>query len=404
MSLRRAALSLLFPLTFIAACGSDKAAAPGTTPVAATTPANSTAPAGSTATSAPATTAASPTAIAAVEAGAAFPADRCEANKAAGTITYLTGFDYAASASIVDVLVAQQKGYYKDLCLDVKITSSTADKNYAIIAANEAQFASGGSFSEVVNFAGANDAGFVALAVEGRTGIAALITKDGQVPTLAALKGNKIGVQFVITPEVKAMLAAAGLIEGTDYETVALSSFDPKANIEIPDIVGFAGYKSNEPKQLEAAGVPFKLYDPSESDVPGSFGVLYTNSAFLDEFPTASEDFMRATMLGLADAIADPATAVKLSIELATAGGNPYFLSEEGEKARWAVESKMVSDRVTSTAPAGVILVDNLDNEVTTYAKIGLFDGKVPDITSMFNADLVKGLYDTGGKVIWPSK
>ena len=52
-------------------------------------------------------------------AGEPFPADRCEANKAAGTITYLSSFDFAASASIVDVLVAEQKGYFDDLCLDV---------------------------------------------------------------------------------------------------------------------------------------------------------------------------------------------------------------------------------------------------------------------------------------------
>ena len=53
--------------------------------------------------------------------GESFPADRCEANKAAGTITYLSSFDFSASASIVDVLVAKQKGYFDDLCLDVKV-------------------------------------------------------------------------------------------------------------------------------------------------------------------------------------------------------------------------------------------------------------------------------------------
>ena len=33
-----------------------------------------------------------------VVAGEAFPDERCAANEAAGTITYLTGFDYAAAA------------------------------------------------------------------------------------------------------------------------------------------------------------------------------------------------------------------------------------------------------------------------------------------------------------------
>ena len=112
------------------------------------------------------------------------------------------------------------------------------------------------------------------------------------------------------------MLKKAGLTEGTDYNTVdiAVDGFDPKVHIEIPEIVGFPGYKSNEPLQLEAAGIPFKLYDPADYDIPGSFGVLYTNSTFLADFPIAAEDFMRAAMKGLADALADPEGAADIAV------------------------------------------------------------------------------------------
>ncbi len=65
------------------------------------------------------------------------------------------------------MLVAKQKGYFDDLCLDVKVSASFSVDNYPLIAANEAQFSSGGSFSEVVDYAGRNEAGFVALSVEG---------------------------------------------------------------------------------------------------------------------------------------------------------------------------------------------------------------------------------------------
>ena len=47
-----------------------------------------------------------------VVAGEAFPDDRCEANKAAGPITYLSGFDFAAAASIMEVMMAADRGYY----------------------------------------------------------------------------------------------------------------------------------------------------------------------------------------------------------------------------------------------------------------------------------------------------
>ncbi len=401
MSFRRAIL-LLVPLSLAAACSSDNSASPTTTPATGGT----TATTGSVAPTDAATTAVPSTipAISPVEAGQPFPADRCEANKAAGTITYLSSFDFSASASIVDVLVAKQKGYFDDLCLDVNVKASFSTDNYPLIAANEAQFSSGGSFSEVVDYAGRNDAGFVALGVEGRTGIDALIVKDGASTELSDLKGKTIGVKGAITPSVAAMLKKSGLTEGTDYQTVLLDGFDPKVHIAIPEIVGFPGFKSNEPLQLQAAGIPFKLYDPASYGIPGSFGVLYTNSTFLGDFPTASEDFMRAAMKGLADALADPQAAAGIAVDMINANGNANHLSPEGEIARWGVESKLVLDSTrVSDLPVGVPDPKLLEQEVNTYAEIGLFDGQVPDITSILDEALVKGLYDDNAKIIWPA-
>lgn len=332
-----------------------------------------------------------------------FPAERCEANRAAGTITYLSGFDFTASASIVDVLVAESKGYYDELCLDVELKASFSVDNYPLIAANDAQFASGGSFSEVVDFAGANDAGFVALSVEGRTGIDALITKQGAAATLDDIRGKKVGVKGAITPSVRAMLAQAGLVLDVDYETVLLDGFDPMVHIEVPDIVGFPGYKSNEPGQLTTNDVPFKLFDPADFDIPGSFGVLYTNLTFLQEYPTAAQDFMRATMRGLADAIAEPEAAAQIAVDAINANGNAIFLTPEGEQARWAVESELVAEGVTPEAPLGMPLVDELLNEVTVYAESGLFGGEVPLIDTLVDVSVLDGVYDDVGTLIWPA-
>lgn len=390
-------LLALAPIALLAACGDDDTEASTATTTADTSAATTTADATD------ATDATTPTGGADVVAGEPFPADRCAANQAAGTITYLSGFDYAATASIVEILVAEERGYFDALCLDVEIKPSFSTANYPEIAANNAQFASGGSFSEVVDFAIANDAQFVALATEGKTGIDALIVKDGGPTDLEGLRGSTIGVKGKITTSVAAMLAQAGLVEGTDYQTVLLDGFDPKVHIEVPNIVGFPGYKSNEPLQLEAAGVPFTLYDPSDYGVPGSFGVVYTNDTFLTEHPTAAQDFMRATMRGLADAIADPAGAAEIAVGFIEAGDNIMFLSAESETARWGVESQLVADGVAPGAPLGLPLVDELTAEVTTYASIGLFDGVAPDITTMVDPAVLAGVYDADGTVIWPS-
>ena len=330
-----------------------------------------------------------------VVAGEAFPEDRCAANQAAGTITYLTGFDFAATASIVDVLVAEEKGYYEAMCLDVEVTPSFSTANYPLVAENDAQFASGGSFSEVASFAAANDAELVAVAVEGPTAIDSLIVKPGVATELTDLEGTTIGVKGKLPPSVAAMLAQAGLIEGENYDTVLLDGFDPVQHIAIESIVGFPGYKSNEPGQLERAGIEFDLFDPIDYDIPGSFGVIYTNQQFIDEHPTAAEDFVRATMLGLDDAIADPDAAAAIAVDRINEGGNPNYLSPEGETFRWTTDAALISSLTPSGTGYGVPQSGALQNELDTYAEIGLFgDAGAPDANSLLGDDIIVRIYD----------
>jgi ABC-type nitrate/sulfonate/bicarbonate transport system substrate-binding protein len=339
-----------------------------------------------------------------VHAGASFSAARCEANRAAGTITYLSGFDFAATASIIDVVVADERGYFEDLCLEVELQPSFSTANYPIVAAGDAEFASGGSFSEVVNFAAANEADLVAVAVEGRSAIDSLIVKPGVAERLEDLEGTTIGVKGKIPPSVAAMLASVGLVEGEDYTTVLLDGFDPLVHIDLPDIVGFPGYKSNEPGQLERAGVPFDLFAPSDYDIPGSFGVLYTTRDFIDEHPTAAQDFVRAAMRGLADAIADPEAAAALAVERAEAGGNPNFLSLEGETFRWATDVELITSETPEGKGIGVPDPALLQAEVDAYAAVGLFgESGAPDIADRYDVDLIAGVYDDTGAVIWPA-
>ena len=392
MRLRTSAAIAIAPILLLAACaGDDDSSGTDSTVVGSATTVETT------------DTSQTPDSGSEVVAGEAFPADRCAANEAAGTINYLTGFDFAATASIVDVIVAQAEGYYEALCLDVEITSSFSTANYPLIAENDAQFASGGSFSEVVAFADANDAEFVVTAVEGPTAIDSLIVKPGVAAELGDLAGSTIGVKGKLPPSVAAMLATAGLVENEDYETVLLDGFDPTAHIAIESIDGFPGYKSNEPGALERAGIEFDLFDPLDYDIPGSFGIIYGNQQFIDEHPTAAEDFMRATMLGLAEAIADPEAAANMAVELINSGGNPNFLSPEGEVFRWTTDAALISELTSAGTGFGVGSVDALQNELDTYAQVGLFgDADTPQATD-YLSDIIDRVYDADAVVIWPA-
>jgi ABC-type nitrate/sulfonate/bicarbonate transport system substrate-binding protein len=335
--------------------------------------------------------------------GEAFPDERCEANRAAGTVTFLTGFDFAAAASIVEVINAETLGYYDELCLDVEILPSFSTANYPLVSGGQGQFASGGSFSEVAAFAAANDAELVAVTIAGGTPIDTLIVKPETAEELADLAGTTIGVKGKLPASIEVMLLGAGLVNGTDYETVPVDGFDPVAHISIPSIAGFPGWKSNEPGRLSREGIEHDLFDPSTFDVPGSFGAIFTTRQFIERHPTAAEDFVRATLRGLASGIDDPEAAAGAAVELVVAGGNPNFLSPEGEVFRWATEAELIASRTPAGVAPGTPNPDGLQVEVNRYAEVGFFGGgPAPSVDSLVDATLARAVTAADGSVIWP--
>jgi ABC-type nitrate/sulfonate/bicarbonate transport system substrate-binding protein len=337
-----------------------------------------------------------------VEDGEAFPADRCTANEAAGTITFLTGFDFAASSSIVDVIAAEEAGYYEDLCLDIEIRASFSSSNYPLVAEGNAQFASGGSFSELVAFSAANDASFIAATVEGRSAIDTLIVKAGLATELVELDGSTLGVKGKLPPPIDVMLRGVGLVEGENFDTVLLDGFNPLAHIAIDVIDGLPGWKSNEVGALDRAGIGVHLFDPLDFGVPGSFGVIFASAKFADEYPTAAQDFIRATMRGLADAVADPETAANNAVNLIAANGNPNFLEPEGEVFRWETEAQLILEGTPEGMGLGVPDPVTLQSELDAYSEVGLFgEGEAPTATD-FISGLAAGVYDADAAIIWP--
>lgn len=337
--------------------------------------------------------------------GQPMPTVRCQLNRAAGPIVFLTNHSYAASAGIIEVIMAKSLGLYDQLCLDVSIQPSFAIDNYAKIAADKAQFAAAGSFSEIVDFAGRNDAKYVALTVDGRVPLDRLMIKPGELTDrrLSGLRGSSIGVHGAINPAVAAMLDQAGLT-AKDYKTVPFDSFDPVRNFERDDIVGLSGSQSDAAMLLDDAGTKYEAFDPAAYGVAGSFGVIFTSTTFIQRAPTAAEDFIRATIRGLNIAMERPDAAADEAWKLLAANGNDLKSTQAVERRRWEIEAAVIRNGSTSDQPLGVPLVARLTQAVATYASIGLFGGIVPDIDSMVAVSMVKDVYGSDGQVIWPSE
>ena len=379
-------------LALLAACGSDNAS-----PSSATTAPSATTAGGSASSDSVATLAAPDNGVTA----AGISADRCRANKDAGAITYLSSFDFSAAASILDVVVAEQRGYFDDMCLNVTIKPSFSTSNYALVAGGQAQLSSAGAYTEILNFS-KSGAKFVAVTDYGKSPIEALVVPaGGNVNTLQDLKGKTIGVKGDIPPSIVAMLSQAGLQRGRDYKEVLLDGFDPVAQLKT-GIDALPVYKSNEPGQLDRAGVKYRLFDPVNYGIPGTFGLIYTTPDFLAKHPTAVQDFVRAAFKGYADAVADPAGAVALSLKEINAAGNQNYLTAEGETFRWQQESAIVARGTAPGQVPGLIDPAVLIAEVDAYAKAGVYQSGTPSTDGTYDADVANGVI-ANGALVWPS-
>ncbi|MGE0878501.1 MAG: ABC transporter substrate-binding protein [Acidimicrobiia bacterium] len=333
---------------------------------------------------------------------ATFPADRCDTNKKAGKLTFLTGFSFAAASSIAEVVAAKDKGYFDQMCLNVELQAGPGvTQNFALVGSNQAQFASAGSFSDVVNaVAGGGD--FVSVIDFGKTGVNTLLVRDeGPIKTLADFKGKTIGIKFDLPPAIVAMLSQAGLKRGVDYKEVDVAplGFDPLVHWKQP-IDALAVFKSNEPNQLDAAGIKYRAFDPTASNIPGTFANVYTSKKFLTDNPTVAQDFVRAVLKGSEYAMANQADIVKLCLARDKAANG--FLSEAGETFRWKTEAKIITDTTPKGQGVGVIDPSILKAEVEAYVKAGVFK-TAPKVDGLYDENLAKSLYGADGKLKWPS-
>lgn len=323
--------------------------------------------------------------------------ERCEANRAAGTITFATGFDFGAAASILDVVAAESEGYYDDLCLDVELQPGFSVQNLAALSAGQVQLAGVGSFSEAAKGV-AEGAEITTVIVYGKTPVEQLIVEaDSEITELADLPSAPMGVKGGIPYSIRAMIAAAGVDEA-DITQIEVD-FNPVLLFET-EIESLPVYKSNEPRQLDDQGYEYRVFDPSDYDVAGSFGVIAANRGFAEEHPTAVEDFVRATLRGFRFGIDDPEGAVAASLELSDPD---LFFSPESEQFRWETERDLVLDSTPEDEPIGNMTLERLRAEVENLERLGVIEEGSVDVEAAFDNSFIEAVHE-GTELVWPGE
>jgi ABC-type nitrate/sulfonate/bicarbonate transport system substrate-binding protein len=324
--------------------------------------------------------------------GSAVSAQRCAQNEAAGKITYVTGYQYQASAGILEPVAAKALGYFDAVCLDVEIQPGTGEtaQNAQLVAAGTAQISSiAGNSDVLVNVA--NGVDVQAVATFGHVPVATLMTRP-DVTDLKQLEGTTLGQKGALPVTIEAMLRAAGV--DVSKITQVVVGYDPTVLVR-GQVQSLTGYKSNEPLTLEAKGERVELWNPEDYGVPGSMATTIVNPDFLAGHRSAVEDFLRAQLKAYAYCEANAEECVADAAELSQAG---YDTAHNVQV--WQTESKLVDDSLPAGQVLGQIDADSVRTEGDFLVRMGQVPA-VPDLSALVVPDLVTSLY-ADGQLVWP--
>ena len=327
--------------------------------------------------------------------GSAISAERCTQNEAAGTVTYLTGYQYQASASILEIIAADELGYFDDLCLDVEIQAGTGDtsSNAQLVAAGTVQFTA--VSQQDLLLAADNGIDMVGISSYSNAGLEILMTMP-EITDLTELEGTLLGQKGALPASVAAMLDEAGA-DVASIEQVTVG-YDPSV-LPRGQVDSLTGFISNEPNLLEAAGEEVTVWRPYDYGVPGSLGALAANREFAAEHPTVVEDFLRAALHAF-DHCRDAAEecvgfAAELSGEGYDAGHNV---------AIWNTEVDVIDETAVESTVLGAIDEQNVTALNAMLAEYDLVESPLSDdeALALFDGSYVQSVY-ADGELVWPA-
>lgn len=326
---------------------------------------------------------------------AAVDADTCKRNQDAGTITYISGYGYSASAGQIDVFLAKELGYFDDLCLDVEINASGAN-GQQLVASGQAQFTALGSASDVM-LAAANSKNLTAVATYGTTSPFSIFGNE-KLESLKDLEGGSLGYFINLTPVASAMLDNAG-VDASKVEMVKMTNYDPTVVVR-GQVDAIVGYASNQPQSLRAQDLPFSEFLPADVDVDGTYNVMEVNSRFLAEHREVAADFMRASLKALQYCLDESDACIDTLAWLAEENNQGAAFPRDQLARTWEVESAWVRESAGGNPGVQTEAMWEPEYElVQTYGDVK----SLPAVGDMMDVDLVADLYD-GDTLIWPVK
>lgn len=232
---------------------------------------------------------------------------------AAGTLTKISlPMGYIPNIQFAPFYVAVEKGYFKDAGIELEFDYKFETDGVALVGAGQLPFAivSG----EQVLLARAKQLPVTYVAAWYQQYPVSVVAKSEQgIVVPQDLKGKKIGIPGLFGASyvgLRALLNAGKLKESdVTLDTIGFNQVDLMAAGQQNIVVG---YTANEPIQLRAKGIAVTELRVADYAQLASNGILASEKV-IKENPELVRGFIGAFLKGLADTIANPDEAFKIS-------------------------------------------------------------------------------------------
>jgi ABC-type nitrate/sulfonate/bicarbonate transport system substrate-binding protein len=305
-------------------------------------------------------------------------------------ITFIAGFKPQADLPFVAVYVAQQKGYFRDQSLEVEIQHATSGEHIQLLATNRVQFSTG-SAGDVMKRVASAGVPLVSIAQIGqRDEQSFAVRADSPIRSLKDWEGRLVGYKSTVSADYLALLQLGG-VDRSKVREVAVG-FDPRVLAD-GRVDVYPVFTANEPDTLARLGVPVRLFDPTSLGVPGLGLSFITNQQMVDTKPDMVTRFLRASLRGLADAIADRDAAIDVVMKYAT--------GEDRAHQRYMLDTEIDAAQNDLTRANGIGAMDRaryvaLRDFLLQYGGLA----KSVDVDAVFTDRFVKDLYKDG-RLVW---
>jgi len=301
------------------------------------------------------------------------------------SLTFMAGYKPQANLPFVGVYVAQEKGFFAEENLDVRIEHSAGGgEHLQLLAAGEVQVT---TQDAAVLLQRRADPGIplVSIALIGQRGQQAFAAlSDSSMQTPADWEGHIVGFKGTPPPDLYFLMEKAG----ADPDRIELVNvgFDPRVLSE-GQVDVYPVFNSNEPWLLRSWGYDLTIWHPADFGVP-SLGLTYvTSEDILSNDSDKLTRFLRAALRGIDYAAGFPDEAVDIVLQYTGDSANRDHM-------RFMLDTELADARVglESGQPVGTQTLQQWQVLAEMLAEAGL---PVPaDIETCFTNSLLE---DAGG-------